>query len=99
MSIVTTKPAALMLDAAAAYLSLSPAMVQQMAQSDDDFPKPVQLSLRRVAWRTDELDAWLAKRPRSSVLPPKGSGYGRKGAAADSSARASLRSQATRSAS
>ena len=77
--IVTTKPAALELEAAAAYVALSPSIVQQKAQQDPEFPKPVQLSERRVAWRTAELDAWLATRPRSQCLPPTGSGYGRRG--------------------
>ena len=83
--VVTTKPAALELAAAAAYLSLSPSVVQQLAQQDGDFPKPVQLSARRVAWRTAELDAWLDSRPRSQCLPPPGSGYGRRGKGATES--------------
>lgn len=83
--VVTTKPAALELSAAAAYLSLSPSVVQQLAQQDAEFPKPVQLSARRVAWRTAELDEWLAGRPRSQCLPPHGSGYGRRGKGATAS--------------
>ena len=30
-----------------------------------EFPQPVALSDRRIAWREDEIDAWLASRPRS----------------------------------
>lgn len=78
-AIVTTKPAAMALDDAAAYLSLSTSLLQQQAQTDPTFPKPVQLSTRRVGWLTSELDAWLATRPRSNCMPPAGSGYGRKG--------------------
>lgn len=78
-TIVTTKPAVMALDDAAAYLSLSASLLQQQAQQDPAFPKPVQLSARRVGWLTAELDAWLASRPRSQCLPPAGSGYGRRG--------------------
>ena len=28
------------------------------------FPKPIELSDRRIAWREDEIDDWLASRPR-----------------------------------
>lgn len=73
------KPAALALESAAAYLSLSVSLLQQLAQREPDFPKPVQLSARRVAWLTAELDAWLSSRPRSQNLPPVGTGYGRAG--------------------
>ena len=78
-TIVTTKPAAMALDDAAAYISLSTSLLQKQAQTDPTFPKPVQLSIRRVGWLTSELDEWLATRPRSSCAPPAGSGYGRKG--------------------
>ena len=30
----------------------------------NEFPQPIQLSPRRVAWRRVEVLAWLAKRPR-----------------------------------
>ena len=29
-----------------------------------EFPEPVALSDRRIAWREDEIEAWLASRPR-----------------------------------
>lgn len=100
MTIVTTKPAALDLDSASAYLSLSPALFKQQAQHDSGFPKPVQLSSRRVGWLTAELDAWLAKRPRSTQLPVKNCGHGRRGKPADDSSKsASLPSQTSFSAS
>jgi prophage regulatory protein len=78
-AVVTTKPGALELRDAAVYTSLSVSLFQQQVQKDPDFPKPVQLAARRVGWLIGELDAWLASRPRSSCLPPPGSGYGRKG--------------------
>lgn len=78
-TVVTTKPAALGRQEAAAYLSLSTTMVEELTAAGAGFPQPVQLSKRRVAWLTAELDAWLASRPRSNCLPPEGSGYGRAG--------------------
>jgi predicted DNA-binding transcriptional regulator AlpA len=36
-----------------------------------EFPKPVALSDRRIAWREEEVDEWLASRPRrDSAGPP-----------------------------
>ena len=29
-----------------------------------EFPKPIELSDRRIGWREDEVDEWLASRPR-----------------------------------
>ena len=81
MTVVSTKPGALELASAASYTSLSVSLFQQQAQKDPAFPKPVQLTARRVGWLVSDLDAWLASRPRSSCLPPPGSGYGRKGKA------------------
>ncbi|MDA1348599.1 MAG: AlpA family transcriptional regulator [Chloroflexi bacterium] len=34
-----------------------------------DFPPPVRLGARAVAWRSDEIDAWIESRP--SVLRPE----------------------------
>ena len=31
---------------------------------DDDFPAPVQLGPNSIGWYEDEIDAWLASRPR-----------------------------------
>jgi len=31
-----------------------------------EFPEPIALSNRRIAWRENEIDAWLASRPRSA---------------------------------
>jgi predicted DNA-binding transcriptional regulator AlpA len=77
--IVWTKPGALQQEDAANYVSLSLASFKTRVQTDPDFPKPVQLGPRRVAFLTDELDAWLQSRPRSALLPPEGCGYGRAG--------------------
>lgn len=40
-----------------------------------EFPTPVSLSDRRIAWREDEIDDWLASRPRrDNGAPPPESG-------------------------
>lgn len=72
-------PAVLRLEQAAYYTSLSPALLKQQAQNDPTFPKAVQLTARRVGWRRADLDAWVATREASNILPPEGSGYGRAG--------------------
>ncbi len=36
---------------------------------DDDFPAPHQLSANRVAWRSDQVMAWLESRPRVNYAP------------------------------
>lgn len=38
---------------------------------DKEFPKPVKLGKRSVRWFEDELDAYLASRPRSGCEPVK----------------------------
>lgn len=36
-----------------------------------DFPQPVRLGVRAVAWRSEDLEAWVAGRPqRASVVVP-----------------------------
>jgi prophage regulatory protein len=35
------------------------------------FPKPRQLSGRRVGWLVSEIDAWLDSRPASDLPPPE----------------------------
>ncbi len=72
-------PGAMTIEQVAYYTTLSPSLVKKAAQSDPDFPKPVQLTKRRVAWRRSDIDAWLLTREASSILPPEGSGYGRAG--------------------
>jgi predicted DNA-binding transcriptional regulator AlpA len=31
------------------------------------FPQPVQLSVGRIAWRSEEIESWLASRPLARV--------------------------------
>lgn len=35
-----------------------------------DFPPPIKLSQRAVGWRLDDLERWLADRPRSTEPRP-----------------------------
>jgi len=64
------KPLYLELDAAAEAVALAPTTVQRLVR-DGDFPKPRQLSGRRVAWLVRELEEWAEARPVSGLLPPE----------------------------
>lgn len=63
---------------AAAYLSLSAGTFDSLV-ARGEAPKPRKLSVGRVAWLVDDLDAWGRARPESDLLPPENSGYGRAG--------------------
>ncbi len=76
--ITTLKPAAIDLESAAQFVSLSASTVSSLVRSGT-FPKPRQLSGRRVAFLVSELEEWLAQRPVSDLLPPANSDYGRAG--------------------
>ena len=69
MSPVSTKPAYLDREGAAAFVSLSVITMERMV-AKGDFPAPRQLGGRRVGWLVRELDAWCEARPVSSNLPP-----------------------------
>jgi prophage regulatory protein len=49
---------------------------------DPTFPRPVRLGGWAVGWRADEVEAWLANRPRTraAVLPPAGNFFSPTGA-------------------
>jgi prophage regulatory protein len=74
----TLKPIYLDLQAVSDALSLSEASVKRLVR-EDKFPKPRMLSGRRVAWLTNEVEAWAQGRPVSDILPPPNTGN-RKGA-------------------
>jgi predicted DNA-binding transcriptional regulator AlpA len=38
---------------------------------DDDFPAPVQLGPNSTGWYEDEIENWLARRPRVTWAPDK----------------------------
>lgn len=54
-------------------LSVSQTTVQQLVR-DGTFPKPRQVSGRRVGWLTHEVAAWAAMLPPSTQLPPANTG-------------------------
>jgi prophage regulatory protein len=37
------------------------------AVSEGTFPAPIKLTNKAIAWREDELDEWLAARPRAAA--------------------------------
>ena len=37
---------------------------RKSADPEDDFPAPVRISNHCIGWREDELDEWIANRPR-----------------------------------
>ncbi len=53
----------------AGLLTLATATVQKMVR-EDAFPKPRQLSGRRVGWLLREVEEWAETRPVSDLPPP-----------------------------
>ena len=53
----------------AAIVSLSEASVQKLVR-EEGFPRPRQLSGRRVAWLLREVQEWAEGRPPSDLPPP-----------------------------
>lgn len=58
---------------AAKYCAMSISTMQRLVRQGA-FPAPRVLGLRRVAYLTSELDAWLVSRPVSDLLPPENTG-------------------------
>lgn len=50
-------------------LTLATATIQKLVR-EDAFPKPRQLSGRRVGWLLREVEEWAEQRPVSELLPP-----------------------------
>jgi prophage regulatory protein len=63
---------------AASFVLLSESTIDTLVRSGD-FPKPRQVSPKRVVFLVRELTEWLESRPVSDILPPVNSGYGRAG--------------------
>lgn len=57
----------------ASMVTLGETTIQRMVR-EEDFPKPRQLSGRRVAWLLREVEAWAEERPVSELLPPANTG-------------------------
>ena len=45
----------------AQILSVSRSTIYRWLQEKSEFPKPVQLSKRIIAWKLEEIDEWLSK--------------------------------------
>lgn len=75
---IALRPAAIDLEHVSQYVSLSTSTIEKMVR-EGLFPKPRQLSGRRVAYLVKELDEWLDVRPVSDLAPPVNSDYGRLG--------------------
>ncbi|NML99659.1 AlpA family phage regulatory protein [Paraburkholderia sp. RP-4-7] len=63
------KPLCLDLEDTAHAVSLSATGVRRLVR-EGRFPKPRQLSGRRVGWLVRELEEWMEARPVSDLLPP-----------------------------
>ena len=69
------KPPPIFLDlpAVAEAVALSVSTVQELVRQED-FPKPRQLSGRRVGWLLREVTEWAESRPVSNLPPPPNTG-------------------------
>jgi len=72
---VQKRPTPLLVDLSttAALVALSESSVQRLVR-DGSFPKPRELSPRRVAWLYREVEEWAEQRPVSTLLPPENTG-------------------------
>ena len=77
-TVVTIKPMYLAREEAARFLAISTTTLEGMA-AKGEVPVPRQVSKGRVGWLVEELEAWARSRPKSELLPPENSGYGRAG--------------------
>lgn len=64
------KPIYLDLPEVSAVTTLATATIQKLVR-EEAFPKPRQLSGRRVAWLVREVEEWAEQRPISDLPPPK----------------------------
>jgi prophage regulatory protein len=67
------KPIYIELSELSAGLTLGEATIQRMVR-ENEFPKPRQLSARRVAWLMREVEEWAESRPVSDLPPPPNTG-------------------------
>lgn len=68
------KPIYLELEAVASAVALAATTVQRLVR-DGEFPRPRQLSGRRVAWLVREVEEWAEQRPVSNLAPPANTGH------------------------
>lgn len=57
------EPIFLRLPDVTAVLGLGRSTVYALLKTDPDFPRPVNLGSRAVAWRRSEIEEWAATRP------------------------------------
>lgn len=62
----TTNPSLLGKQALCEKLSLSPRSVDRLVECGD-LPSPLKISTRRIAWRADQIEAWVDSRPVAVV--------------------------------
>ncbi|WP_240975717.1 helix-turn-helix transcriptional regulator [Paraburkholderia aromaticivorans] len=67
------RPLFLDLKDVAATVSLSTGGIQALVR-EGSFPKPRELSARRVGWLFSEVEQWAISRPVASMLPPVNAG-------------------------
>ena len=59
-------PTRLVRQTEASYITALPKSTMYLLISRNEFPKPVKISRRAVAWNLAELEAWLASRKRAA---------------------------------
>jgi prophage regulatory protein len=70
---MTMKPIYMELPQVSNALTLAEATIQRMVR-EGAFPKPRQLSGRRVGWLVREIEEWAEARPVSDLPPPPNTG-------------------------
>lgn len=73
MNMQAVKPLVMDVPRLSDYLSMSESTLQRLVR-EGKFPKPRQLSGRRVGWLTHEVDEWATTLPVSELLPPENTG-------------------------
>ena len=68
------KPIYLELEAVAGAVALAATTIQRLVR-EGHFPKPRQLSGRRVGWLVREVEEWAEQRPVSDLAPPDNTGH------------------------
>lgn len=70
---IALKPVYLDRESVAAYVSLSVTTMERLV-ARGEFPKPRQLTSKRVGWLVREVDEWAEARPVSTNLPVENCG-------------------------
>ena len=61
----TQQPIFLNLAGVRALLGIGKTSVYKLINTDPDFPRPVQITERRVGWRRNEIEEWADNRPHA----------------------------------